>query len=104
MRLFKRVLALVLLALVLFTGLLFSIQNTALVPLDLLVVKLPEQRVALWVLGAFAVGGIVGMAIGSYTVFYLKSELILLRRKLAKYQNKTVKPPASAAHLPATKS
>lgn len=84
MRLLKRVIVLLLFAAVLFTGILFTIQNTATAPLDLLVIQLSEQRVALWVLAAFALGGFVGMAISFLGLLRLKSDMLLLTRKLKK--------------------
>jgi putative membrane protein len=84
MRSLKRLLVVCLLALVLVFGVLFSIQNTDKAALDLLVIQLPEQRVSLWVLLAFATGGIVGMLISSAALIRLKSQNLLLLRKLDK--------------------
>lgn len=86
MRPMKRLLVLILLVCVLLFGVLFSIQNTDTVALDLLLVQLPEQRVALWVLLAFALGGIVGMLISAAAILALKSRNLLLQRKLQKHQ------------------
>ncbi len=86
MRPMKRLLVLILLVCVLLFGVLFSIQNTDTVALDLLLVQLPEQRVALWVLLAFALGGIVGMLISAAAILTLKSQNLLLQRKLHKQQ------------------
>ena len=41
-------------------GVLFALQNKTAVPLDLLVYTLGPQSLALWVLGAFALGGVLG--------------------------------------------
>lgn len=73
-----------LLALVLIYGVLFAIQNTAAVPLDLLIIKLPERSLALWVLLAFAVGGILGLVLGSLALLGLKRQVARLRRQLDK--------------------
>lgn len=84
MHLMKRVIALLLFAAVLLLGILFSIQNTATAPLDLLVIQFSEQRVALWVLAAFALGGFIGMAISLLSILRLKSDILLLSRKVKK--------------------
>ena len=84
MLLLKRITVVLLLLAILLIGMLFSIQNSATAPLDLLVIQLSEQKVALWVLLAFAIGGIVGMLISALTIVRLKGDLMLLRRKLAK--------------------
>ncbi len=84
MRSLKRLLAVLLLLVILMLGVLFSVQNTATAPLDLLLIQLPEQRVALWVLLAFALGGIVGMLISAVAILQLKSQGLLLQRKLNK--------------------
>ena len=86
MRYLKRWLAYLLLLVVLAFGVLFSVQNTVAVPLDLLLFQLPEQRLALWVLLAFALGGVVGMLISTTAILQLKSQSLLLQRKLDKHQ------------------
>lgn len=86
MRPMKRLLVLILLVCVLLFGVLFSIQNTDTVALDLLLIQLPEQRVALWVLLAFALGGIVGVLVSAVAILALKSQNLLLQRKLQKRQ------------------
>ena len=63
MRPLKRVFALLILISVAVFGVFFAIQNTDPAPLDLLIIQLPEQPVALWVLLAFAAGGIIGMVL-----------------------------------------
>lgn len=84
MRSLKRWLTGLILLAVLLVGLLFSFQNTATAPLDLFVVQLAEQRVSLWILLSFAVGGFSGLLIGSAALIRLKSQTLLLRRKLDK--------------------
>ena len=46
-------------------GGLFSLQNTKEIPLDLMVVQLPAQPVAIWVLAALAVGVFIGLGAGT---------------------------------------
>lgn len=100
MRLLKRVIIILLMLVVLAFGVLFSIQNTMLAPLDLLVIQLSEQRLSLWVLLAFAVGGICGMVISAAAIVRLKSRLLLLQRQLNK-ASKDASKPLAAAVLPA---
>ena len=83
----KRWIGYLLLLLVLAFGVFFSLQNTARAPLDLLIVQLPERPIAAWVLIAFAVGGVCGLLISSVTLVRMKSQVVMLRRRLDK-QNK----------------
>ncbi len=55
-------------------GVLFALQNTVLVPLDLLVYTFEPRSLALWMLIALALGGILGM---------LASSAILVRQRAA---------------------
>ena len=59
MKYFKTIVYFAGFAAVLLLGVSFGIQNTTTVPLDLLVISLPEHSIALWVLLAFAAGGII---------------------------------------------
>lgn len=86
MSLIKRWLGFLVLLCVLLFGIFFSVQNDTPVPLDLLMLQLPEQAVALWILLAFALGGILGLAITSVTVMRLRSRNALLQRRLDKRQ------------------
>lgn len=65
-------------------GALFAVQNEARVPLDLLVVLLPERSVALWVLLAFAAGGVAGLLTSLGIVLRLRTSLAVANRKLNK--------------------
>lgn len=69
---------------VLVLGALFAVQNTTAVPLDLLVVYLPERSVALWVLLAFAIGGVIGMLTSIGLVLRLRTALLRANRQLAR--------------------
>lgn len=84
MQLLKRIFIVLLVLAVLIFGVLFSIQNDAKASLDILVIQLPEQKVALWVLLAFALGGLIGMAVSAMTIIKLRGQLLLLRRKQQK--------------------
>lgn len=81
MRLIIRFIMIAITLLVVCFGVFFAIQNTEQVSLDLLVVQLPEMRIAFWVLVAFALGGIVGMLVSSIAIVKLRGDLVLQRRK-----------------------
>ena len=84
MQALKYLAVLVLLAVVLAFGVLFSVQNVATAPLDLLIIQFSEQKVALWVLAAFALGGVLGIMVSSVAIMRLKARIMLLQRKLKK--------------------
>lgn len=84
MRFFKRLVVFLVLVLVLIFGMLFAVQNTATVPLDLLLVQFSEQRISVWLLLAFTLGGVLGVLVSSMAIIRLKSQLLLLQRKLGK--------------------
>ena len=80
----KNLLYFIIIAAMLILGALFAVQNTATVPLDLLVIYLPERSIALWVLLAFGAGGIIGMLISMGLVLRLRTTLLRVNRQLAK--------------------
>ena len=84
MKYLKNILYLAAFAGVLALGVFFAIQNTATVPLDLLVISLPERSIALWVLLAFGAGGIIGMLTSMGLVLRLRTTLLRVNRQLAK--------------------
>jgi uncharacterized membrane protein YciS (DUF1049 family) len=65
-------------------GVLFSVQNNVPVPLDLLVVKLEPRSLALWILLAFALGGVLGMLMSSGLILRTRAALASANRQLAK--------------------
>lgn len=82
MRWIRRVLIALLLLLVLAFGLLFSVQNKQVVPLDLLALQLSERPLAVWLIAAFALGGFAGLAAGSVALVKLQANRYRLRRRL----------------------
>ncbi len=84
MKYLKNILYFAAFAAVLALGVFFAIQNTATVPLDLLVISLPERSIALWVLLAFGAGGIIGMLTSMGLVLRLRTTLLRVNRQLAK--------------------
>ncbi|WP_159931076.1 LapA family protein [Oceanicoccus sp. KOV_DT_Chl] len=87
----KRLLVLLLLAIVLAFGVLFSIQNTDKTALDLLVLQLSPRSVSLWVILSFAFGGVVGMLISVVALAQLKGRVLVLQRKVEQQDKELVK-------------
>ncbi|MEQ8514447.1 MAG: lipopolysaccharide assembly protein LapA domain-containing protein [Chromatocurvus sp.] len=67
-------------------GALFALQNEALVPLDMLVYQFAPRSLALWVLAAFALGGVAGVLMAGFAVLRLRARMRLLNRQLIKAQ------------------
>jgi putative membrane protein len=100
MKLLISVITVALLLMVLAVGVLFAVQNTDMVALDLVVLKLPERSIALWVLLAFALGGVIGMLTSMGLVLRLRTRLASIRRQLAR-QEKQASRQALAEQTPA---
>ena len=62
-------------------GGLFSLQNTKEIPLDLMVVQLPAQPVAIWVLAALAVGVFIGLGAGTLLALRRSATIRRLRKE-----------------------
>ncbi len=101
MKLLYRILFLAAVLAVLAIGVLFSVQNTATVPLDLLVIALPERSIALWVLLAFTLGGLVGMLTSVGVVWKLRASLLRANRQLRKQEKHLARTSEKAADSPA---
>lgn len=78
-------------------------QNEAVVPLNFLGIEFAEKKVALWVLVAFAMGGIVGMLTCFFRIAKLKADLVLLNRKHNKQEEELNKLRTAAVRAPVTK-
>lgn len=83
MRLLRRILMFLLLCLMVAVGVLFAVQNPEPVPLDLLLLQLPERSVALWVLLGFAIGGVIGMLTSLGMILRLRASLLRANRRLS---------------------
>ena len=68
-------------------GVLFALQNADPVPLDVLVMTLPPRSLALWVLGALALGGVLGVLLSSLAVLRLRARLLATRRQMTNAQS-----------------
>ena len=82
MRLLARVLGLLLLVACFAFGVLFTFQNDTPVSLDLLIVQFSEQWLAVWVLVAFILGGLIGVCIGVFAVLRVKRQVVGVKRQL----------------------
>ena len=68
-------------------GALLAIQNSEVVPLDLLFVTFRPRSIALWVLSALVVGALLGMVLSGLLALRLKARLARTRRKLEATQS-----------------
>jgi putative membrane protein len=84
MKFLRNLLTVVIVLATLAVGVLFALQNKMPVPLDLLVYTLEPRSLALWVLAAFAVGGVLGMLISSVILVRKQASLATAKRQLAK--------------------
>ena len=65
-------------------GALFALQNEAPVPLDVLVYTFEPRSLALWLLIAFALGGVLGLVVSSVLMLRNRAALASANRQLAK--------------------
>lgn len=84
MNLLRKLITLVVILATIAIGVLFALQNTVPVPLDLLVYTFAEKSLALWVLCAFAAGGILGMLTAMGIVVRLRTSLRAANKKATK--------------------
>lgn len=81
-------------------GVLFAVQNPQAVPLDVLVMQLAPRSVALWVLAALALGGVLGMSLSGLAVLQLRARLAAARRQIARAQGELDRLRAKALTAP----
>lgn len=67
-------------------GVLFAVQNTASVPLDLLFVVFPERSLALWLILALSLGVVLGMAVSWGIIIKLKKDVLLTRSQSQRFK------------------
>jgi uncharacterized membrane protein YciS (DUF1049 family) len=82
MKILRKLLTAAVVLAMLAVGVLFSLQNESPVPLDLLVFTFEPRGVAVWVLAAFALGGVLGMAVSSLILVRTRASLSTCRRQL----------------------
>ena len=86
MKLLRKLVTVVVLLAMLGIGTLFALQNREPVALDLLVYTFAPQSLALWLLGAFALGGILGMLASSAIILRMRTSLGSSKRQLNRAQ------------------
>lgn len=84
MKLLRNLLTALIVLATLGVGVLFALQNKTLIPLDLLVYTFEPRSVALWILLAFALGGILGMFVSSVILVRTRASLGSCKRQLEK--------------------
>lgn len=82
MKFLNRLITVVVVLAMLGLGILFALQNKVPVPLDLLVYTFEPKSLALWILLAFALGGLLGMAASSLLIVRTRTTLNATRRRL----------------------
>lgn len=77
----------ILLALVIIgVGILFTIHNTDQVAIDLVFFQLPEASLSLWLIAAFVVGAVCGIALSVVSILSLKTRLRSSQRKVVAFR------------------
>jgi putative membrane protein len=84
MKFLRKIMTVLIVLATLAVGVLFALQNKAPVPLDLLVYTFEPRSLALWVLAAFALGGVLGMVMSSGILLRMRAANSSSKRKLAK--------------------
>jgi putative membrane protein len=82
MKLLRKLLTVLTVLVTLVVGVLFALRNSLPVSLDLLVYTFGPQSIALWILVAFALGGLLGMIVSAAILVRTRAALGLCRRQL----------------------
>jgi len=82
MKLLRNLLTVLIVLATLVAGVLFALQNKIPVPLDLLFYTFAPQSIALWILVAFALGGLLGMIVSAAILVRTRASLGSCRRQL----------------------
>jgi len=84
MKILRKIVTVLIVLATLAVGMLFALQNKTMVPLDLLVYSFEPRSVALWVLSAFAIGGLMGMLACSTVLLRQRASIGTANRRLEK--------------------
>lgn len=84
MNVLRKVVSLLVLLAMVALGVLFALQNPQPVGLDMLVYEFAPRSVALWLLAALALGGMLGLLVSSVMLLRLRRGLAVAQRKLDK--------------------
>jgi putative membrane protein len=82
MKLLRKLITVFVVMATLVTGVLFALQNKTPIPLDILVYTFEPQSIALWILFAFALGGVLGMIVSAAILVRTSASLGSCRRQL----------------------
>lgn len=91
MKFLRKLIALVVLLAMIVVGVFFGMQNESTVPLDVLVYTFEPRSIALWVLLAFALGGVLGMAASSLILVRTRASLNARNRQLDRARDEVSK-------------
>lgn len=91
MKFLRKLIAILVVLTMLGVGVLFALANEAPVPLDLLVYTFEPRSMALWVLLAFALGGVLGMAASSFILVRTRASLNARSRQLDRARDEVSK-------------
>jgi uncharacterized integral membrane protein len=72
-------------------GALFSLQNSAPIALDLLVVQLPARPASVWLLGMLVIGALLGLLASSILALQQRASLARQRREVSRLQTEVDK-------------
>ena len=84
MKLLKKLITVLVLLAAIAVGVLFALQNEEPIALDLLVYTFEPHSLALWLLLALALGGLLGLVISGVLIVRLRASLSMAQRKLSK--------------------
>ena len=84
MKFLRKLLTVIVILAAVSVGMLFALQNKTPVPLDVLVYTFEPRSLALWVLSAFALGGVLGMVLSSGILLRQRAGLARANRQLTK--------------------
>jgi len=84
MNVLRKVVSLLVVLAMLAVGVLFALQNHQPIAVDLLVYEFAPRSVALWLLAALALGGVLGLLVSSVIILRLRGGLAVAQRKLDK--------------------
>lgn len=82
MKLLRNLFTILLIVAMVAVGVLFALQNDAQVPLDMLVYTFQPRSLALWVLLALALGGVLGILMSGAILLRTRATLNATRRQL----------------------
>ncbi|MFT4615480.1 MAG: putative membrane protein [Bacteroidia bacterium] len=97
MKLLKKLLTLLIVLAMIGLGMMFSTANDMQVPLDFLLYTFAPKSLALWILLAFALGGILGMAASSLLLLGTRTSLRTSRKQLDRSREEVSKLRAGAS-------